>query len=49
MKHPAPQAIINALLDEFDDIEEISEANLIIAKRIILRWAEKHNIFPVKN
>jgi len=42
-----PRIIINALIERFDDLEEEIGTDFTNAKRIILHWAKKHNIFSL--
>jgi len=41
----AMEITVNSLIERFDDVEEETGANFTHAKRIILRWAKKHELF----
>ena len=43
----ASQAVVNALIERFEDIEEETGADFTYAKRVILRWA-KNTIFSIQ-
>lgn len=45
----ASQAVVNALIERFEDIEEETGADFTYAKRVILRWAKKYDIFNLEN
>jgi len=40
--------VIVALIERFDDLEEETGADFTYSKRIILRFARKHNLFNTK-
>ena len=37
-----------SLIEKFDDLEEETCTNFTGAKRVILRWSRKHNLFTLK-
>lgn len=39
------KAVILALIERFDDLEDETGKDFTHTRRIILRWARKHNIF----
>ena len=46
-KREIMEIIVNSLVEQFDIVEDESGKNFSSSRKIILRWARKHNLFPL--